>query len=175
MKRAFPIWFLFLVALAAPAAAQSLDLTRARVPGGGGVSAGGQFGLFSTVGQAEAAPRSAGGAFTLDTGFLGATIPSPIPTVFFPQGEVTVLEDSGAQTRATYAVFEPGQAGEPSQPPIYQLSNNNPALFSVAPAIGTNRTLTFTPAVNANGTALVTVVVRADGADVSGAERLDMP
>jgi hypothetical protein len=167
VKRAFPIWFLFLVALAAPAAAQSLDLTRARVPGGGGVSAGGQFGLFSTVGQAEAAPRSAGGAFTLDTGFLGATIPSPIPTVFFPQGTVTVLEDSGAQARATYAVFEPGQAGEPAQPPTYQLSNNNPALFSVAPAIATNRTLTFTPATNANGTALVTVVVRADGADVA--------
>ena len=167
MKRALPIWLLCLVALAASAAAQSLDLTRARVPGGGGVSAGGQFGLFSTVGQSEAAPRSTGGIFTLDAGFLGATIPSPIPTVFFPQGTVVVLEDSGAQTRTTYAVFEPGQAGEPMLPPIYQLSNNNPALFNVAPAIATNRTLTFTPATNANGTALVTVVVRADGVDVA--------
>ncbi|MEQ2007849.1 MAG: tandem-95 repeat protein [Limisphaerales bacterium] len=167
MKRAFPIWLLFLVALVAPAAAQSLDLTRARVPGGGGVSAGGQFTLFSTVAQPESAARAAGGAFTLDSGFLGATIPSPIPTVFFPLGTVTVLEDSGAQTRVTYAVFEPGQAGEPAQPPTYQLSNSNPALFSVAPAIATNRTLTFTPATNANGTALVTVIVRADGADVA--------
>ncbi|KAF0181706.1 MAG: Na-Ca exchanger/integrin-beta4 [Limisphaerales bacterium] len=167
MKRALPIWLLCLVALAGPAAAQTLDLTRTRIPGGGGASAGGQFGLFSTVGQPEAAPRSAGGAFTLDTGFLGATIPSPVPTVFFPQGTVTVLEDAGPQTRATYAVFDPGQAGEPAQPPTYQLSNDNPALFLAPPAIATNRSLSFTTATNANGSALVTVVVRADGVDVA--------
>lgn len=166
MNRSLTIWLLSLMALAGSAAAQTLDLTRSRIPGGGSVSTGGQFGLFSTVGQPEAAPRSAGGAFALDTGFLSAMIPSPVPTVFFPQGTVTVLEDAGSQTRTTYAVFEPGQAGEPAQPPTYQLSDNNPALFSVAPAIATNRALTFTPATNANGTALVTVVVRADGANV---------
>ncbi|PAW85709.1 MAG: hypothetical protein B9S33_09360 [Pedosphaera sp. Tous-C6FEB] len=167
MKRAFPIWFAFLVALVAAATAQSLDLTRARVPGGGGVSAGGQFTLFSTVGQPEVAPRVAGGAFTLDSGFLGATLPSPIPTVYFPSGTVTVPEDSGAQTRVNYATFEPGDAGPPVQPATFQLANNNVALFSAPPAMDPSRTLTFTPAPNANGTASVTVVVRADGVNVA--------
>ena len=167
MKRAFSIWFLLLVALAAPAAAQSLDLTRARVAAGGSVSGGGQFTLFSTVGQPESAPRVAGGAFTLDTGFLGATLPSAIPTVYFPSGTVTVLEDAGVQTRVSYATFEPGDAGLPAQPATFRLSNNNTALFSVQPAMDTSRTLTFTPAANANGTATVTVVVRADGLDVA--------
>jgi len=167
VKRAFPIWFLFLVALAAPAVAQTLDLTRARIPGGGGVSAGGQFTLFSTVAQPESAARVAGGAFTLDSGFLGATLPSPIPTVYFPSGTVTVLEDAGAQTRVSYATFEPGDAGPPVQPAMFQLSNNNAALFSVPPAMDTSRTLTFTPVANASGTATVTVVVRADGLDVA--------
>jgi VCBS repeat-containing protein len=167
VKRAFPIWFLFLVALAAPAAAQSLDLTRARVPAGGGVSTGGQFTLFCTVAQPESAVRVAGGAFTLDSGFLGATLPSPIPTVYFPSGTVILLEDAGTQTRVTYATFEPGDARPPVQPATFHLSNNNAALFSVAPAIATDRTLTFTPVPNASGTSTVTVVVRADGVDVA--------
>ncbi len=167
VNRAIPIWLLFLVALAGSAGAQSLDLTRARIPGGGGTSGGGQFTLFGTLGQAEAGPRLAGGAYEMDAGFLSATIPSPVPTVFFPQGTVTVLEDAGPQTNSAFAVFEPGLAGDPAQPPVYQLSNNNPALFGTPPAISTNRTLTFTPATNANGSALVTVVVRADGVDVA--------
>ena len=130
MKRAFLIWFLFLVALAAPAA-QSLDLTRARVPGGGGVSAGGQFTLFSTVAQPESAARVAGGAFTLDSGFLGATLPSPIPTVYFPSGTVTVPEDAGAQTRVSYATFEPGDAGPPAQP-VSSAASATPANTRIA-------------------------------------------
>ncbi|MBI5800997.1 MAG: tandem-95 repeat protein [Verrucomicrobia bacterium] len=167
MNRALSIWLLFLLALSGSAVAQTLDLTRTRIPGGGGPSAGGQFTLFSTLGQAEAGPRMAGGAFKLDAGFLSATIPSEVPTLFFPQGAVTVLEDAGLQTRSTFVVFEPGLAGEPAQPPTYVLSNNNPALFSAAPAIGTNRTMTFTPAAHANGSTIVTVVVRVSGADVA--------
>ncbi len=167
MNRTLSIWLLSLMALAGTAAAQSLDLTRSRLSGGGGASTGGQFTLFSTVGQAEAGPKLLGGSYAIDTAFLSAAIDSSIPIVVFAQGVVTVTEDAGAQTRAAFTTFLPGQAGEPAQPPTYQLANNNAALFSTAPAMATDRTLSFTPALNASGSATVTVVARLSGVDVA--------
>ncbi len=167
MNRTLSIWLLSLMALAGSAGAESLDLTRTRLPGGGGPSAGGQFTLFSTVGQAEAGPKLSGGAYALDTAFLSAAMDNSLPTIVFAQGVVTVTEDAGAQSRTTFTTFLPGQAGEPAQPPTYQLANNNSALFSVAPAIATDRTLSFTSALNASGSATVTVVARLSGVDVA--------
>lgn len=158
---------LIVVCIAGSAFAQPLALSRGRLPGGGGASGGGQFGLFATVGQPEAGTTLSGGQFAVDTAFLGASIPVPEPKVYFPSGTVTVLEDCGPQTRLGYATFEFGQTGLPLQPPSYALTADRPELFSVAPALDVNRNLTFTPAADANGTATITVVVSADGAMVA--------
>jgi hypothetical protein len=48
------------------------------------------------------------------------------------------------------------------------VSNNNPALFSVQPAVAANGTLTFTPALNAAGSALVSVQVHDNGGTANG-------
>ena len=46
--------------------------------------------------------------------------------------------------------------------------NTNPALFTAAPAISADGTLTYTPAPNAFGTATVMVTLRDDGGVVNG-------
>ncbi len=167
VNRFFPIWLLCLAALVGSGRAQSIELTRTRIPGGGGSSAGGQFSLFSTVGQAEAGSRLAGGVYEVNTGFLSAAMASSVPEVVFAQLVVTVNEDAGAQSRATFATYLPGPAAEPAQPPAYRVSSSAPALFSTGPSIGTDRTLGFTPAADAHGSSTVTVVVLADGVDVA--------
>ena len=47
--------------------------------GGGGTSAGGTFTLSGTVGQPEAAPMLAGGAFTLEPGFWSSVTVQQMP------------------------------------------------------------------------------------------------
>ena len=52
---------------------------------------------------------------------------------------------------------------EANQTVTFIVSNDNPALFSVQPAISSDGTLTYTPAANACGMATVTVVAMDDG------------
>ena len=52
---------------------------------------------------------------------------------------------------------------ESSQQVSFEVSNDNPSLFSSQPAISPDGTLTFTPAPNACGSAVVSVVARDDG------------
>jgi len=87
----------------------------------------------------------------------------------------TVAEDAGPRTIVGWATnISPGPANESAQIVSFLVSTDNPALFSVAPSISTDGTLTFTPAPNANGTTLVTVLARDNGgtgplgADTSG-------
>ncbi|KAF0181704.1 MAG: repeat-containing protein [Limisphaerales bacterium] len=84
-------------------------------------------------------------------------------------GNVTVLEDAGAQTRAGFVTsFVPGPADEAGQTPTHQVAGDNSLLFSVQPAIAPDGTLTFTPATNANGSATVTVVTSDSGGAANG-------
>jgi|GEM_PF-590587 len=85
------------------------------------------------------------------------------PTFTFATNNVTVLEDSGAQTFAgQVANISPGETGL-GQNVALTTGNNNPALFSVQPSIAADGTLTFTPVADAFGSATVTVIAADSG------------
>ncbi len=82
---------------------------------------------------------------------------------------VNVLEDSGAQTYAGWAAsISAGPADEAGQTVTFTVSNDNPALFSVQPAVASNGTLTFTPAAQAYGSATISVVAHDNGGTANG-------
>ncbi len=91
---------------------------------------------------------------------------------FVAGADVSVQEDAGAQTVAGWATsINAGAAWETRQVLDFIVTNSNPALFSAAPAISANGTLTFTPAANANGTATVVVQLHDNGGvGLSGAD-----
>ncbi|MEJ2354057.1 MAG: hypothetical protein P8Y03_30140 [Anaerolineales bacterium] len=70
------------LAWAASAAPLSLSLKGWRINSGGGESTGGQFRLFSAIGQPEAGSMS-GGSYALSGGFLGKASP-PSMQIFLP-------------------------------------------------------------------------------------------
>ena len=95
---------------------------------------------------------------------------------FTKGADQTVLEEASAQTVAGWATnLSAGPANETdglcgllgatvcSQTVSFLASNDNMALFSVQPAVGSNGTLTYTPAPNANGTATVMVTAQDTG------------
>ena len=83
---------------------------------------------------------------------------------FTKGGDVTVAEDSGGYSAAGWATgISAGPADESLQALDFIVSNNNPSLFLVQPAVAANGTLTFTPAADENGTATVTVRLHDDG------------
>ncbi len=79
--------------------------------------------------------------------------------------DVTVNEDSGAYSAAWASNVSTGPANE-GQSAAFTVSNDNASLFSVAPGIAADGTLTFTSAANAFGSATVTVSL-SDGMDTS--------
>ena len=83
---------------------------------------------------------------------------------------VVVQEDDGSISMPNWATSisaGPG-AWESGQVLDFIVTNDNAALFSVAPAISPEGTLTFTLAPDANGTAQVTVVLHDDGGSENG-------
>lgn len=83
---------------------------------------------------------------------------------FVGGADQTVLEDSGVQTITAWATnIVAGPASESAQVIDFQVSNDNPSLFSASPTISSDGTLTFTPAPNAHGTAVVTVAAHDNG------------
>jgi Bacterial Ig domain/Bacterial cadherin-like domain len=81
----------------------------------------------------------------------------------------SVLEDAGAQSVANWVTsISPGPANESTQSVTFTVTNDNPSLFSVQPAVAPNGTLTYTPAANANGSANITVVAHDDGGTANG-------
>jgi hypothetical protein len=90
------------------------------------------------------------------------------PPVFTVGGPQTALEDAGAQTAAGFLTgIADGDDG--TQTIAFNITNNtNAALFSAAPAIAANGTLTYTPAANANGTATISVVAQDNGGTANG-------
>src|SRR5207244_10918133 len=81
----------------------------------------------------------------------------------------TVLEDAGAKSVANWATnLSAGPANESGQALSFLVSNDNPALFAVQPAVASDGTLTFTGAPNANGSATVSVKIHDDGGMANG-------
>lgn len=80
-----------------------------------------------------------------------------------------VLEDVGAQTIAAWATdISTGPGDESGQTVQFLVSNNNAALFSIAPAVAVDGTLTFTTAQDAVGTATLSVQIMDDGGTANG-------
>jgi Domain of unknown function (DUF4347)/Calx-beta domain/FG-GAP-like repeat/Bacterial Ig domain len=89
---------------------------------------------------------------------------------FTATNPVAVNEDAGAQTLTNWATFNPGPT-ETGQTATYTVSNiSNAALFTVAPSIAADGTLTYTAAANANGTATFEVVVQDNGGTANGGQ-----
>ncbi len=83
---------------------------------------------------------------------------------FIAGGEQMVQEDAGAQTIVGWASsLSSGPEDEAGQTLSFVVTNNNTGLFSAAPFISSDGTLTYTPAENANGTATVTVILEDTG------------
>jgi hypothetical protein len=88
---------------------------------------------------------------------------------FTKGADQTALEDSGAHSVAGWATaISAGPADEAGQTVTFTTSNDNAALFSVAPAVASNGTLTYTLAANANGSATVSVVAHDNGGTANG-------
>jgi hypothetical protein len=82
------------------------------------------------------------------------------------QSAVSLL---GAQTVPGWATaITPGPADEASQSVTFTVSNDNPGLFAVQPALAPNGTLTYTPTLLALGSATVTVRAVDNGGTADG-------
>ncbi|WP_254512040.1 beta strand repeat-containing protein [Anatilimnocola floriformis] len=85
-------------------------------------------------------------------------------------GNQTIAFGSGAQTVPNFAtLISTGPANESGQTVQFNRVNvGNPALFSVAPAISADGTLTYTPSPTASGTSSVTFTISDDGGTAFG-------
>jgi CSLREA domain-containing protein len=110
---------------------------------------------------------SGGGTLT-DTFVLTVNSVNDQPT-FSLSSAPAVLEDSGAQTVANFATNINAGPDEGAQTLSFTVTNNtNPSLFSVAPAVSSSGTLTYTPAPNAFGDAVVSIVLKDNGGTANG-------
>ncbi len=83
----------------------------------------------------------------------------------------TVFEDSGMQTVAGWAsATSAGPTDEAGQFLNFLVETENAALFSAAPTISADGTLTYTPALNAFGSATVTVRLMDNGGTANGGD-----
>jgi parallel beta-helix repeat protein len=81
-----------------------------------------------------------------------------------------VEQDAGAQTVVNFAAFAPGGGpDEVTQTATYTVSAvSNAALFSAAPAVAQNGTLSYTPADGENGTSTFQLTVQDSGGTANG-------
>jgi hypothetical protein len=98
------------------------------------------------------------------------------PPSFNAGANQTALEDAGLQTVAGWATgITAGPPEQSAQVVAFTVTNDNPSLFSVAPAIAPDGTLRYTPAANANGSATVTVRAVDDGGTANGGNDTSPP
>jgi uncharacterized repeat protein (TIGR01451 family) len=117
-------------------------------------------------GQNTSAPQS----FTITV--------SPVndPPSFTKGADQTVNEDAGTQTVSNWATNISAGPNESGQQLTFMVTGNtNPTLFSVAPAIGSNGTLSYTSAADANGSATITIVLKDDGGITNGGQDTSAP
>ncbi len=83
----------------------------------------------------------------------------------FDPGPLTIHGTEDVAYSAAWATaISPGPPDESSQAVQFQVSGDtNPGLFSAAPAVAPDGTLSFTPAANAAGSATVTIKAKDDG------------
>ena len=93
-----------------------------------------------------------------------------VPPSFTPSGNETISTDFGPnpnpQTIQWATGVSPG-ANQASETVTFNVSNNDPGLFTMQPAIDPNGVLTYTLVPNASGTATVTVTAQNTGSGVA--------
>ncbi len=90
--------------------------------------------------------------------------------------DVSVVENAAPQGIAGWAGgLSAGPANESGQALDFLVANDNALLFSGAPEVASNGTLTFTPAPGANGSALVTVRIHDNGGTEFGGAETSAP
>ena len=88
----------------------------------------------------------------------------------------TVPENSAAQSVTGWATnISPGPPSQAGETVNFLVSDNDPALFSVQPAISPSGTLTYTPAPGTSGTATVTVDLQNSGSTANGGVNTSAP
>jgi len=118
---------------------------------------------------------SGGGTNTSAPQTFTITVSGINDTPSFTKGpDQTVAEDAGLQTVTPWATAISAGAGE-SQTVSFLVSNDNTALFAVAPAVAADGTLTYRAAANASGTATVTVRVQDNGGTANGGVNTSAP
>ena len=126
-----------------------------------------------THGQ-TASTASTGGTTAFSSAWDTATITvNPVNDApsFMNVPDVVVIEDAGAQTFTGWvSAISPGPSNESGQTVDFLVSNDNAALFDVAPAIDASGNLTFIPAANAFGMATVNVQLHDDGGTANGGQ-----
>jgi CSLREA domain-containing protein len=111
------------------------------------------------------------GGGTVNSAFLLTVQPVNDAPSFTKGANQTVNEDSGAKSVTNWATGITPGPGEAGQTLSFVVSNNtNPSLFSVAPAISSTGTLTFTPAANAFGSANLSVSLKDNGGTANGGQ-----
>ncbi|MCX6895772.1 MAG: MBG domain-containing protein, partial [Verrucomicrobia bacterium] len=140
------------------------------------ITAGGGTAANAPAGNYTLTPSAAtGGTFattnysiTYVNGTL-TVIPLNVAPGFTKGTNVVVPMNASPQTIAGWASnISAGPTNESAQTLVFNVSSDNPALFSVPPAIGTNGTLTFTLATGLGGIATVTVNLQDSGGTVNG-------
>lgn len=116
------------------------------------------------------------GTRTATQAFVLTVIAVNQPPSFTVGPDQTVAEDAGTQTVTGWATnISPGPPHESGQTVMFTVTGStNAALFSNAPAVSADGTLSYTPAPDANGTATITLVAQDDGggADTSASRML---
>ncbi len=96
-------------------------------------------------------------------------IPVNDPPSFRKGANFRIGQNAGPQMVPGWATdISAGPPDESGQAVIFQVVNDNDALFSVPPAVTADGTLTYCPAQNASGTATVTVIAHDDGGTANG-------
>ena len=94
------------------------------------------------------------------------------PPSFTKGASQTKLEDAGPQSVSSWATnIKAGPANECSQTLTFNVtSDNNPTLFSAAPAVADDGTLTYTSAADANGVATIGIDLQDNGGTLNGGD-----
>lgn len=123
-----------------------------------------------TVGLKDDGGTTAGGIDTAaDITFMITVTPVNDRPTFTAGSTIVVNEDSGAASLAGWATgMTAGPADEAGQTYSFSVTTDQPGLFSAAPALANNGTLTFTPAAQASGVAMLYVKLTDNGGSTSG-------
>ena len=108
--------------------------------------------------------------------FAIAVTPANDPPAFAAGPDEHVLEDAGAQTVVGWATqVTGGPADEASQSVSFEVTNDEPGMFSAQPRVEPDGSLTYAAAADASGTATVTVRAVDSGGTADGGDATSRP